>query len=204
MAELILHLVRHGTHGDLGRRLTGRLSNSPLRPEGWRQARALSEHFAAMGRIDVVQTSPRLRARQTAGVIGDRLGRPCEVACGWDEIDFGAWTGMRFEDLEGNPEWDRWNASRATACPPEGESIAAVSSRVRHQIAALRERDTQAEASKVAVCVTHCDVIRALVTEVRGLDAGRMLDFPVDTGSCTTLVFGNDGARVRAVNEVPS
>lgn len=200
MTDLILHLVRHGTHGDLGRRLTGRQAGRPLRPEGWRQAQALAEHFAAMPRIDVVQTSPRLRARQTAGVIGDRLGRPCEVAEGWDEIDFGAWTGMDFDELEGSPDWDHWNTSRGTACPPEGESIAAVTARVLRQIALLREP----EGANVAVCVTHCDVIRSLVTHVEGLDPSRMLDFPVDTGSCTTLVFGDDGARVRTVNEVPA
>lgn len=196
MADLILHLVRHGTHCDHGLRLSGRRSNAPLEPEGWQQAAAVARHFAAAGRVDVVQSSPRLRARQTASVIEEHLRRPCEIACGWDEIDYGAWTGREFDSLVGDPRWDRWNTARATTCPPEGESIAAVVSRVMRQIQALRRRATDT----VAVCVTHCDVIRSMVTSVLRLDPTEMLTFDVDTGSVTSFLFDGSGGHVQSIN----
>ncbi len=196
MADLILHLVRHGTHCDHGRRLSGRRSNAPLEPEGWQQASALARHFAVAGPIDVLQSSPRLRARQTASVIEEYVHQPCQIACGWDEIDYGAWTGMEFDRLVGDPQWDRWNTARATACPPEGESIAAVVSRVMRQIRALR----RTARNTVAVCVTHCDVIRSMVTSVLKLDPTEMLTFDVDTGSVTSFRFDGHGGHVQFIN----
>src|SRR5947209_20190589 len=97
MAAMV-HLVRHCAHGDVGHVLSGRCAGASLTAEGraeaaWLAARFLDERIAA------IQSSPRLRARETAETIGAALGLSVEIVDALDEIDFGDWTGRSFAEL---------------------------------------------------------------------------------------------------------
>jgi broad specificity phosphatase PhoE len=98
-----------------------------------------------------------------------------------DEIDFGDWTGARFADLAGDPDWARWNSHRARARCPGGESQAEAQAR------ALAFAFEAAAASARPLLVTHCDIIRALLcwAERRSLDD--ILEVPCEPGSLSTL-----------------
>jgi probable phosphoglycerate mutase len=52
-----------------------------------------------------------------------------------------------------------------------------------------------------ALCVTHCDIIRALVARAIGTGFNRMLEFDCDPASCTTLEIGDGDMRIIALNE---
>ncbi|MDR2112902.1 MAG: histidine phosphatase family protein [Candidatus Accumulibacter sp.] len=75
------------------------------------------------------------------------------------EIDFGAWEGRRWDDIE-RREIDAWAADVAGFAPPGGESVAALRARALGFAAALEDD---------AAIVTHAGVMRALVGHWRHL-----------------------------------
>ena len=185
-------LVRHAVHADLGQRLTGRGPDGGLVLAGVEQARRLGEWLADQ-EVSTVHASPRGRAQQTAAAI-----KPDVLTAGaLDEVNFGEWTGRRYEELNGTA-WDTWNAERATARVPGGESMAEAQQRAVGYV----EQVARASAGRVVALVSHCDIIRAIVAWVLGLSLNRILSFDVDPASVTRIVVGDWGARLVSLNEL--
>jgi phosphohistidine phosphatase len=73
-AELELYLLRHAHAGDASK-WDGPDSERPLSPKGRRQAERLGIFLAERGFApDAIVSSPKLRALQTAQLVGDALG----------------------------------------------------------------------------------------------------------------------------------
>lgn len=191
-----VHLVRHCAHDDVGRLLSGRSLRSPLSVNGEAQAHDLAAHFARHETISAIHCSPRERARQTAEIIGERVGARVQVVDALDEIDFGTWTGRSFDELERDPDWRAWNRARATTRPPKGETMAEATARAAGHLDALIARGW----SGTLLCVSHCDIIRGVVARYLGLGLDRVLAFDVDPGSISTLLLGQWGSRLLTLN----
>ena len=72
---LSLYLLRHADAGDPGA-WSGDDAKRPLSPKGVRQSERLGRHLAAIRfSPDAILTSPKLRALQTAEIVGRALGR---------------------------------------------------------------------------------------------------------------------------------
>lgn len=168
-----------------------------LTPAGERQAAGLAERLSG-ARLDVIQTSPRERARQTAEAIAARTGAPVEQVEALDEIDYGDWTGMPFDALEGRPEWREWNTARGSAAPPNGESMAAAQARV----AAHADQIARSRPGARVALVSHSDILRALVAHYLGLTLDNLLRFEIDTGSVSRIEVGAWGGRVLGLNDI--
>jgi probable phosphoglycerate mutase len=80
-------------------------------------------------RIDAIYSSPLERARATAKAIAERQSLAVHVRDDLSEVDFGEWTGKTFAELEGTPEWRRYNRYRSTAQIPGGEHPATLAAR---------------------------------------------------------------------------
>jgi broad specificity phosphatase PhoE len=119
------------------------------------------------------------------------------VEDGLDELDFGDWTGLGFDALEGEPLWQQWNEARGTARPPNGESMAEAVARA----ASTLERLAQDHDGESIVAVSHCDIIRGLVAHYLGLPLDNLLRFDIDPASVSRLVLGAWGARIVNLNE---
>lgn len=187
-------LIRHAAHGHLGAVLSGRMPGIPVSREGGEQA----ERLAAMlrqTRIDRIQSSPVQRARETAAVIA--AGGAIEIVEAIDEIDFGDWTGRPFDELAGDPEWQRWNTARSKARPPGGESMAAAQERALHHLRTAAARHP----GETIAMISHCDVIRGLVAAVLGLSLDHLLRFDVDPASVTRIAAGEWGERLLSLNQ---
>lgn len=163
---------------------------------GERQAWTLGDRMAGQ-RLDAIHTSPRLRARRTAEAIAARTGAQLGVADALDEIDFGAWTGRSFAELEGEPEWRDWNEARGTARCPDGESMAEAADRVAGY---ARELARSAPGARLAL-VSHADTLRGLVARILGLPLDNMLSFEIAPASVSRLEVGDWGGRVLSLNE---
>jgi 2,3-bisphosphoglycerate-dependent phosphoglycerate mutase len=88
-----LLLVRHGeTDWNADGRLQGH-TDRPLSDHGRRQARKLAEELSGE-EIEAVYSSDLARARETAEVVGDRLGLPVELDPELREKDWGNWEGL--------------------------------------------------------------------------------------------------------------
>lgn len=188
-------LIRHAAHGHLGQVLSGRMAGVPLSEAGRAQVAALAERLREVP-LAAVHSSPVDRARETAAAIAERHGLEVEIAPVLDEIDFGDWTGARFDALADDAEWRAWNESRSSACPPEGETMAQAQARAWGWVEAVAARYPDA----TVALVSHADVLKAVVARVLGLSLDRLLTFDIDPASVSRLVVGDWGARVVSLN----
>jgi probable phosphoglycerate mutase len=148
--------------------------------------------------VDMVQTSPRRRTRETADRIAAEAGFTVDVVPALDEVDVGEWTGRAFEELDGDPRWIFWNARRGTARAPHGETMLEVQLRVARHLEHLRAL----HADKRVVLVAHGDVIRAAVLHQLGLPVDSYDRIEISPGSLTTMIVGDWGAKLVLLNEV--
>jgi phosphohistidine phosphatase len=73
---MLLHLLRHAHAGDPSA-FPGPDNARPLTDKGRAQARRLGDWLAAQGfASDLVLSSPKVRARETADIVAERLGMP--------------------------------------------------------------------------------------------------------------------------------
>ena len=185
-------LVRHATCAQTEHILLGRSLDPLLDGRGRAQARALARQLRgeAPARIEC---SPRKRTRQTAHTIAAALRRQAQIAPELDELDFGAWSGRAFADLERDPEWRRWNRERGSARTPAGITIADVQNTLMTYLAKLA--DVLPDAS--VLLVTHAEVIRTLLMHALHAPVDHWALYEVPPASVTRLTW-KDGALIAA------
>ena len=187
--------MRHAAHGLLGRVLAGRMPGVGLSAEGVAQAGAVADALAARP-IRAVLSSPMQRAQETAAPIAARHGLPVVTDAGLDELDFGAWMGAAFADLDGDPAWGAWNRFRGVASTPGGETMAAAQARALGAVARARQAVSEGE----AVLVGHSDVLKAVLAQVLGTPLDLLHRIEIAPASRSVVVLWDDGARVDGVN----
>ncbi|MDB5359522.1 MAG: Phosphoglycerate mutase [Rhodospirillales bacterium] len=192
----VVFLVRHGAHDLLGHTMAGRMPGVALNQRGRAQAQAIAARLCEE-RLVAVHTSPSQRARETAMPLAEAVGLPAVVDEAFDEIDIGRWTGMGFAALDGDSDWQRWNAVRGQARCPGGESFAEVQTRVARGLEAIGDLHPEAA---VAI-VSHADAIKAMLMFFLGLPLDFHGRFDIDPGSISTAVYGSWGAKVLRMNE---
>ncbi|HEX5145452.1 MAG TPA: histidine phosphatase family protein [Conexibacter sp.] len=174
-------LARHGETDDNvpPLRFQGQ-RDTPLNDTGRAQARELAERVAALDApIAALWCSDLSRARETAEIVGARIGleprSDARLREGWR----GEWEGFLFDEIAAaDPErYARWRAPDAGDGFrfPGGESLAEQQARV---LACLR--DAAAEASGPALLVCHGGSIRTLLCrrDPRGLAAFHTFTVP--------------------------
>ena len=161
----MLILVRHGQTDANARGLLLGRSDPPLTEAGYRQARALA---AALPRADRIVSSPLTRARHTAAVLAGAApgvldAEDVQVDERWIEMDYGSLDGSPPNALD-ERAWQEWRED-PDFVPAGGESLAAVSSRVRE---ACLELAADAARGDVVV-VSHVSPIKAAVAWALGV-----------------------------------
>ncbi len=188
----IVHLVRHGSHQEVGKVLSGR-SEIALDEAGREDAEALIEMFANSP-IASIRSSPRRRAWETALPLAKSRGLEIQRADPLDEIDFGGFSGRTFAALAGDADWHCWNAERAEARCPGGETMREAVARARDYLFSLPDE------AMPAICVTHCDIIRGVVADLLGIGLGGIFSLECDPGSVTTLAMDGSNTRLASLN----
>lgn len=186
-----LLLVRHGAHDWLDRGLAGRLPGVALNLTGQAQAHALVHRLAGR-RLDALYTSPRQRARQTLAPLARARGLELALAPGFDEIDVGDWTGMRFEDLQSDARWQAWNARRSQGWAPGGERFGDVQARVLDAVEVLQRR----HAGETVAIATHADVIKLVMCAATQWPVDGLHAFEVAPASVTVMQAGTGWLRM--------
>lgn len=194
----LVHLLRHASHGHLGRVLTGRQPGIPLTLAGHAEAQALGRHMTKLD-LDALYTSPRCRARETAWHIVCETGVPCSVATELDEIDFGCWSGMSFDALSSDVWWRHWNETRDTASTPAGETMRDVAARVASLIGRLRREFPD----RAVGLITHSDVIKAAICHYRGWPFSHVHSIEIGPATVSTLALRDGGSDLLACNVMP-
>jgi probable phosphoglycerate mutase len=156
-----LLFARHGeTPDNLAGLILGHRDPS-LTPRGREQAVLLGEQLAGLG-IAALWTSPLRRARETADVVGARIGLTPRVLEALMESDRGAWEGRRVADLaiEDPAGHAAFEAGGPDFCFPGGESLVSQQQRTREAL------DVICAGPLPALVVAHVGTIRAALTVV--------------------------------------
>jgi broad specificity phosphatase PhoE len=155
-------------------------ADEPLDAIGKREATAPA---GSAPHADRIRSSPELRARQTAQVLG--LNAAVEPAL--RDCDYGRWSGQSFDDVSARePEAVATWLRDPAAAPHGGESLLAFMQRVATWLGGELIQHRQ------SIVITHAAVIRAAT--VHAIEATPQSFWRIDVAplSCTRL-SGNNG-----------
>jgi alpha-ribazole phosphatase len=153
---------------------------TPMHPDREADADRLAADPVFAG-IAHVWSSPAARCMTLAERIRRTASVPLTIDARLRELDFGAWTGMRWDDIE-RSEFDRWAAAPLTFSPPGGESGAALLARVEDFRDALR-RD-----GRDCVVVSHGGPLKILAAMIAGTPVDLLTPAP-PMGSVAALTL---------------
>ncbi|MEV3891128.1 bifunctional RNase H/acid phosphatase [Streptomyces anulatus] len=201
-APATLVLLRHGeTALTPEKRFSGSGGTDPeLSATGRGQAERAADHFAALGAVQEIVSSPLRRCRETAAAVAGRLGLDVRIDEGLRETDFGAWEGLTFGEVRERYADDltAWLASPDTAPTGGGESFAEVAERV----AAARDRIVARYAGRTVLLVTHVTPIKTLVRLALGAPPEALFRMELSAASISTVAhYGDGNASVRLLND---
>ncbi|MFD8602832.1 ribonuclease [Streptomyces sp. TSRI0445] len=201
-APATLVLLRHGeTALTPEKRFSGSGGTDPeLSAVGRGQAERAAEHFAALGTVQEIVSSPLRRCRETAVAVAARLGLDVRIDESLRETDFGAWEGLTFGEVRERygDDLTAWLASPDTAPTGGGESFAEVAER----IAAARDRLVARYAGRTVLLVTHVTPIKTFVRLALGAPPEALFRMELSAASISTVAYYGDGnASVRLLND---
>jgi broad specificity phosphatase PhoE len=209
---LTLVLTRHGlTPRSKPEQHLGQKIDAPLSDDGREQAEQLRDRLGAIT-FDEVFASPLARARETAAIVaGERAVR---VDPRLLEMDYGAWEGLTYEQIEERDEVRRraWEHDPAVLRCPGGESGNDVAARAGAFLVDLLEehvtrhgpRDT---AEHPVLAVAHSTLNRVLICVALGLPIREFRErFTQGQVNVTVLRFehgdGPSDARLLLLNDL--
>ncbi len=172
-----LLLARHGETDDNREPIRAQgFRDTPLNDIGRRQAAELAERVAGEGIVSL-WSSDLSRARETAEIVGAKIGLEPRLDPRLREATRGRWEGRRFIDIaEAEPElYAAWRRGGADFRFPEGESLREQQERV---LGALSDIGSAGELPALVVC--HGGSIRVVLCsrDPRGLDAFHEFEVP--------------------------
>jgi probable phosphoglycerate mutase len=188
-------LIRHGDTAAVNRMLAGRVPGIHLNESGRAQAARLPARLTGY-RIRAIYTSGMERAQETAAPLGESLGVEPVLQDALAEVDFGAWAGQSFADLDLLPEWRAFNAHRCTARAPGGERLADVQARVVMLLEALRDQ----HGGETIALVSHAEVIRCAVLHYLTVSLDLFQRIEISPASITVLELHENGPRFLTIN----
>ena len=163
--QIELYLIRHGmTAGNAAHRYIGGRTDEPLSEEGKRQL----EQADKMPQVSRLFVSPMLRCRQTAQILfPGQLQVELDL---WREMDFGAFEGKNYAELNGDPRYQAWIDSGGTLAFPDGEDREAFVARCVEGMEWMMQDLQQSQAACPVAAVVHGGTIMALLSHYCGGD----------------------------------
>lgn len=173
--------IRHGaTKGNQEHRYVGRTDEAIL-PEAWTE---LEKTGKTLGLMDYIFVSPYVRCTQSAEALfgkSQELQGKTEVIENFREMDFGAFEYKNYQELNGNPDYQKFIDSGGTVAFPEGEEPEAFKARCIRAFETCMEKAYERKWEKVAF-VVHGGTIMAIL-EKYGLPKQGYFDYQTSNGS---------------------
>lgn len=181
---MILTLIRHGDCDTSGK-YVGSGSDPSLSELGVKQINKVKSKL----NFKEVFVSSLKRSKES----GNLLTNMCREVEELNEIYFGDWEGLTFEEIQSkyNSEYILWMKSPFEYTPPNGECFLDFYSRLTNFVDEIRREN------KDAVLIVHGGVIRVILIYLLELDIKKdFWKFKIDYASITTLEVISDFARV--------
>ena len=175
---ITLYIIRHGATKSNKRHAYLGNTNEPLSNEGGEQIIFYNEAGRYQKEKDnlIIFSSPMLRCLQTKDILYPDTR--AILLPEWKEIDFGRFEGKNYQDLNGDPDYQRWIDSGGVTAFPGGESRDEF---VKRSMAGLEWCIECMEdyKQKSAVCIVHGGTIMAIMSSLTG---GDYYDYQVKNG----------------------
>ncbi len=195
----ILLLARHGeVEGINPPVFRGRL-DLHLTEAGVRQARALAKAISKIHRVTALFSSPARRCVDTAALIGKTLDRPVQTLPALQDIDFGTWQGLSYEEVQARwpQQWQRWCNTPQLASIPQAETLQEALARVSGAMRELLARHHD----QTIVVVAHDSINRILLCHLLDISLSHYGSLQQDPCCINRLQIDHDRTTLLSLNE---
>ncbi len=196
---MYLLLIRHGeTDWNSQGRMQGRI-DLPLNVRGIEQAERLAARLVEEEQIDVLYTSPLIRARVTAEIIAERFALNPIPDIRLVERSVGKLEGLTLRDFElSYPDlYQLWRNGKDSINLPDEETREECVERIQSFLSMLRRQHIGA---RVAL-VTHGGTLSLMLGASIGLDLAKRFPFHFDNASLSKLDMKNVRPRIDLLND---
>lgn len=180
-----LYFIRHGEVEERYHKVFGGSRiDMGLSPLGVKQGAAVAAWLKDT-KLAAIYASPMLRVQQTLAPLAKQREMQPELMPGLREIDFGDWTGHRWDEVQSNfgvSAFD-WLEIIESNGIQNGESIESLTSRVRECLLRIVHAHPH---QKVAV-FCHGGIIRVMIALLLEMPLAHMAHFNIEYGSISAV-----------------
>lgn len=195
-----LYLTRHGETqwNRLGK--TQGIQDISLSDFGRTQARGLGERLKSYNAIDAIYCSDLSRARETAEIIGDKLGLKPSSTDLLREVSFGQWEGLSTAEIEAQyPNGlERWRNDPYFS-PEGGESLSAVHHRISSFLEGLKF-DHPMDHEDILI-VSHAVTTKVIILGLMELPLSFITRFKINQGGLSLIDMGKGHNSILYLND---
>ncbi len=178
-----LLLLRHAEVEEAYHRVFGGRIDMEISPLGREQAAALAAYVARKFPLDAIYASPMKRVQRTLEPLLARVPLQPLVDPGLREVDFGAWTGLRWHQIQerfGVTAFD-WldHLERGTMPEAEPEEL------FRRRVDGVLKRIAAEQGGRTVAVACHGGVIRMALSILLDLPLHKMTHLEIDYASLT-------------------
>lgn len=159
-----IYLIRHAQTNLNGQKRYIGHTDENLSELGEKQAKAVSTVFAGK-HIDIIYSSPLIRAKETAFQIAKEINNPPIMFLeGLKEIGFGAWEKLSYQEAyQRNPEINDWLKDPSSVQIPNGETWTNFKNRVESAFGEIANTGNK----KDNICViSHSGPLRLILGNI--------------------------------------
>lgn len=189
-------LIRHGDTDYVDEALAGRI-DSPLNPLGLQQSEAIAEALKHLP-IQAIYTSPLIRTQQTADPLAKLLNLEINVNHELNQVNFGKWQGMDFDELIQDPDWNLFRENPGSVKIPGGEDSSMVRERVSTEIKKLSQQYSE---EAIIACFSHGSIIRHTISYFIGLPVNNSNQIQIAPASISTLLVSDGNGKLLHLNQ---
>jgi len=189
-------LIRHGDTDFVDEALAGRI-DSPLNAEGLEQALRIAEGIKHLS-IDAIYASPLMRTQQTAQPLAKFLNLDVKINHRLNQVNFGNWQGISFDELIQDPNWKIFQENPAMAKFPGGEEGFMVRERVS---TAVLDLINQYPRDAVIAIFSHGSIIRHTISHLIGLPLENLNQIRIAPASISTVAISGEKGRLLHLNQ---
>lgn len=195
-----LYLVRHGEVEESYHRIFGGRIDMNLSPRGQLQAVSVSDYFEPFT-LDAIYCSPMNRAQQTVAPLQTSKGIPVITMNDLREMDFGDWTGHRWEEIQEKfgVSAFTWIEQIEAGLVPNAETGEMLRGRIKPCI----ETILASHSGQTVAVVCHGGVIRVILSLLLKLPLPAMASFEVDYCSVSIVDCHQERAVLQLLNHAP-
>jgi len=189
-------LIRHGDTDYVDEALAGRI-DSPLNLLGIQQSEAIANAIKHLP-IQAIYTSPLIRTQQTAEPLAKLLNLEININHELNQVNFGKWQGMDFDELVQDPDWKLFRENPASVKIPGGEDSSMVRERVSNAIHLLSQ---QYEEEEIIAIFSHGSIIRHTISYFIGLPVNNSNQIQIAPASISTLMVRERNGKLLHLNQ---